>query len=55
MSIEDLSPRERRVLGLVEGTIDGHRRTVEQVAARFGVTPRRIEELLESARRKRDG
>lgn len=54
MSAEDLTPRERRLLGLIEGTIDGHRRTVAQVAIRFGMTQRRIEEILESARRKLD-
>ena len=54
MAAEDLTPREKRVLGLIEGTIDGHRRTVEQVAARFGMTTLRIEEILEAARRKLD-
>jgi DNA-directed RNA polymerase sigma subunit (sigma70/sigma32) len=54
MAVEDLTPREKRVLGLVEGTFDGHRRTVEQVAARFGVSQQRIEEILEAARRKLD-
>jgi DNA-directed RNA polymerase sigma subunit (sigma70/sigma32) len=54
MAAEDLTPRERRVLGLIDGTFDGHRRTVEQVAIRFGVTPQRIEEILEAARRKLD-
>jgi DNA-directed RNA polymerase sigma subunit (sigma70/sigma32) len=51
---EDLTRRERRVLGLIEGTIDGHQRTIEQVAVRFGVTPQRIEQILASAREKRD-
>jgi DNA-directed RNA polymerase sigma subunit (sigma70/sigma32) len=54
VSTEDLTPREKRVLGLIDGTFDGHRRTVEQVAARFGVTTQRIEEILEAARRKLD-
>lgn len=54
MRVEDLTPREKRVLGLIEGTIDGHKRTVDQVARRFGVTPQRIEEILEAARRKLD-
>ena len=54
MAADDLTPRENRVLGLIEGTIDGHRRTVEQVARRFGVTPDRIEQILESARGKLD-
>ncbi len=47
-----LTPREQRVLGLVEGAIDGHRRPVEQVARRLGMRPQRIEEILASARRK---
>ena len=55
MSDDDLTPRERRVLGMIEGTIDGHRRTVEQVAVRLGVSTQRIEQILESARRKLDG
>jgi DNA-directed RNA polymerase sigma subunit (sigma70/sigma32) len=50
---EELTPRERRVLELVEGTIDGHQRTIEQVAARFGMTRERIEQILASAREKR--
>ena len=54
MGDEDLTPRERRVLELIEGTIDGHERTVEQVAVRFGVRPERIEQILASAREKRD-
>ena len=54
MGTEHLTPREKRVLGLVEGTIDGRKRTVEQLARRFGVTSERIEQLLESAKRKLD-
>jgi DNA-directed RNA polymerase sigma subunit (sigma70/sigma32) len=54
VSTEDLTPREKRVLGLIEGTFDGHRRTVEQVAVRFGVSQLRIQEILEAARRKLD-
>jgi RNA polymerase primary sigma factor len=55
MAAEDLTPREKRVLGLIEGTIDGHKRTLEQVARRFGVTSERIEQILASAKRKLDG
>ena len=42
------------MLGLVEGTIDGHRRTVEQVAVRLGMPRERIEEVVAAAREKRD-
>jgi DNA-directed RNA polymerase sigma subunit (sigma70/sigma32) len=51
---EDLTPRERRVLALIEGSVDGHRRTIEQVAVRFGVTRSRVEQILATARDKRD-
>ena len=42
------------MLALIEGTIDGHPRTVERVALRFGMTPERIEAILAEAREKRD-
>jgi len=54
MADEDLTPRERRVLGLIEGTIDGHQRTIAQVAVRFGMTSEWIEQILAQAREKRD-
>ena len=54
MGDEDLTTRERRVLGLVEGTIDGHRRTIEQVAVRLGMSRELIEPIVATARDKRD-
>lgn len=53
MAVDDLTPRERRVLALIEGTIDGHPRTVEQVALRLGMTPDWIDQILATAREKR--
>ena len=50
-----LTPRERRVLDLMAGTIDGYRRSVEQVARRFGVTPEKIRLILVAAKEKLDG
>jgi DNA-directed RNA polymerase sigma subunit (sigma70/sigma32) len=47
-----LTPRERRVLGLMAGTVEGHRRTVEQVASRFGVSEQTILRILASAKKK---
>jgi hypothetical protein len=47
---EDLTPRERRVLALVEDAADGH----ERVAARLGMTRSRVEQILATARDKRD-
>jgi len=37
-----LTPREKRILQLRHGLVDGHARSLEQVARRFGVTPARI-------------
>ena len=47
-----LTPRELRVLELMAGTLDGHRRSVDDVARRFGVTPERIRQILLSAKAK---
>jgi DNA-directed RNA polymerase sigma subunit (sigma70/sigma32) len=47
-----LTPRERRVLDLMAGTVDGHRRTAEQVARRFGVSEQAILRILASAKKK---
>ena len=40
-----LTPREKRVIQLRHGLIDGHERSAEQVASRFGVTKTRIEQI----------
>jgi predicted DNA binding protein len=40
------------VLDLMAGTVDGHRRTVEQVAKRFGVSEQTILTILASAKKK---
>ena len=50
-----LSARERRVLNLRHGLIDGHMRSQEQVAKRFGVSVERIREIEEGALRKLTG
>ena len=47
-----LSPREKRILQLRYGLIDGHERPVDQVARRFGVTTTRIEQLETAAKEK---
>ena len=47
-----LTPREKRILQLRYGLIDGHERPVEQVARRFGVTPARIQQLETAAKDK---
>jgi RNA polymerase primary sigma factor len=39
------SARERRVLQLRFGLIDGHQRTLEEVGKRFGVTRERIRQV----------
>jgi len=40
--LDTLTPRERRVLQLRFGPIDGHQRALEEVGKRFGVTCERI-------------
>jgi RNA polymerase primary sigma factor len=47
-----LTPRERRVLQLRFGLIDGHQRTLEEVGKRFGVTRERIRQIEAKALRK---
>src|SRR6202140_5158366 len=42
---DTLTPRERRVLQLRFGLIDGHQRTLEEVGKRFGVTRERIRQI----------
>jgi hypothetical protein len=47
-----LTPRERRVLELRFGLIDGHQLTVEEVGKRFGVAGERIRQIEAKALRK---
>ena len=50
--LDTLRPRERRVLLLRFGLIDGHQRTLEEVGKRFGVTRERIRQIEAKALRK---
>jgi RNA polymerase primary sigma factor len=50
--IDSLTPRERRVLQLRFGLIDGHQRSLEEVGKRFGVTRERIRQVEARALRK---
>ena len=43
--LDTLSPRERRVLQLRFGLIDGHQRTLDEVGKRIGVTRERIRQV----------
>jgi RNA polymerase primary sigma factor len=43
--LDTLTPRERRVLQLRFGLIDGHQRTLEEVGKRFGLTRERIRQI----------
>ena len=43
--LDSLTPRERRVLQLRFGLIDGRQRTLEEVGKRFGVTRERIRQI----------
>jgi hypothetical protein len=47
-----LTPRERRVLQLRFGSIDGHQRTLDDVGKRFGVSAERIRQIEARALRK---
>ena len=49
---DNLSPRERRVLELRFGLIDGRQRTLEEVGQYFGVTRERIRQIEAKALRK---
>ena len=51
-ALDTLIPRERRVLQLRFGLIDGHERTLEEVGKRFGVTRERIRQIEVKALRK---
>jgi RNA polymerase primary sigma factor len=50
--LDTLTPRERRVLQLRFGMIDGHQRTLDEVGKRFGVTRERIRQIEAKALRK---
>ncbi|GAC1575382.1 MAG: RNA polymerase sigma factor RpoD [Candidatus Dormibacteria bacterium] len=50
--LDTLTPRERRVLQLRFGLVDGHQRTLEEVGKRFGVTRERIRQIESKALRK---
>jgi RNA polymerase primary sigma factor len=50
--LDTLNPRERRVLQLRFGLLDGHQRTLEEVGKRFGVTRERIRQVENQALRK---
>jgi RNA polymerase primary sigma factor len=47
-----LTPRELRVLELMAGTVDGHRRTPEQIAKRLGISEQKVLQILASAKKK---
>ena len=50
--LDTLTPRERRVLQLRFGLMDGHQRTLEEVGKRVGVTRERIRQIEAKALRK---
>jgi RNA polymerase primary sigma factor len=50
--LDTLTPRERRILQLRFGLIDGHQRTLEEVGKRLGVTRERIRQIEAKALRK---
>ena len=50
--LDTLTPRERRVLQLRFGLLDGHQRTLEEVGKRIGVTRERIRQIETKALRK---
>jgi RNA polymerase primary sigma factor len=50
--LNTLSPREKRVLELRFGLMDGHSRTLEEVGKEFGVTRERIRQIEAKALRK---
>ena len=43
--LKSLSPREREVLELRFGLLDGHPRTLEDVATTYGITRERIRQI----------
>ncbi len=50
--LQNLTDRERKVLELRFGLIDGHQRTLEEVGQEFGVTRERIRQIEAKALRK---
>jgi RNA polymerase primary sigma factor len=50
--LDTLTPRERRVLQLRFGLVDGKQRTLEEVGRRFGLTRERIRQIEAQALRK---
>jgi RNA polymerase primary sigma factor len=50
--LDSLSERERKVLKLRFGLVDGHSRTLEEVGEEFGVTRERIRQIEAKALRK---
>jgi RNA polymerase primary sigma factor len=50
--LEELSERERKVLEMRFGLIDGRNRTLEEVGNEFGVTRERIRQIEAKALRK---
>jgi RNA polymerase primary sigma factor len=52
VALATLSPRERRVLQLRLGLVDGHQRTLEEVGQRWGVKRERICQIEAKALRK---
>jgi len=50
--LDTLTPRERRVIQLRFGLIDGHQRTLEEVGKRIGVTRERIRQVEAKALHK---
>ncbi len=50
--LDELTPREKRVLQLRFGLKDGHTRTLEEVGQEFNVTRERIRQIEAKALRK---
>jgi len=50
--LDELTPREKRVLQLRFGLKDGHARTLEEVGQEFNVTRERIRQIEAKALRK---